>query len=72
MFVVDIHAPVFWSAIAEAVDYGHAETGKRVSGLPLVEYRLPRKPGWALRGLWSALLDAFGYVPDAVQSSTRY
>ncbi|MEI8598086.1 MFS transporter [Vibrio sp. M60_M31a] len=30
-FVVDLHAPVFWSAIAEAVDYGAYKTGQRVS-----------------------------------------
>src|SRR5690606_39321757 len=34
-FVVDLHAPVFWSAIVEAVDYGHARSGRRVAGLAM-------------------------------------
>ena len=32
-FVVDLHAPLFWSAIAETIDYGRVKTGKRVSGI---------------------------------------
>jgi len=71
MFVVDIHAPVFWSAIAEAVDYGHAETGKRVSGLAFGGISFAQKAGMGIAGaLVGLLLDAFGYIPDAVQSST--
>jgi GPH family glycoside/pentoside/hexuronide:cation symporter len=71
MFVVDIHAPVFWSAIAEAVDYGHAETGKRVSGLAFGGISFAQKAGMGIAGaMVGLLLDAFGYVPDAVQSST--
>lgn len=69
MFVVDIHAPVFWSAIAEAVDYGHAETGKRVSGLAFGGISFAQKAGMGIAGAAVGfLLDAFRYVPDAVQS----
>jgi len=71
MFVVDIHAPVFWSAIAEAVDYGQAETGKRVSGLAFGGISFAQKAGMGIAGAAVGyLLDAFGYVPDAVQTKT--
>ncbi len=68
-FIVDLHAPIFWSAIAEAVDYGHAETGHRVSGLSFGGISFAQKAGMGIAGAVSAyLLDYFGYVPDAVQS----
>lgn len=70
-FVVDVHAPVFWSAIAEAVDYGHAETGKRVSGLAFGGISFAQKAGMGIAGaVVGLLLDAFGYVPDAEQGKT--
>ena len=70
-FVVDLHAPVFWSAIAEAVDYGHAETGKRVSGLSFGGISFAQKAGMGVAGaLVGYLLDFFSYTPDAVQSET--
>lgn len=68
-FVVDLHAPVFWSAIAEAVDYGHAESGKRVSGLSFGGISFAQKFGMGIAGAGVGyLLDFFGYVPDAVQT----
>ncbi|MBN1953177.1 MAG: MFS transporter [Bacteroidales bacterium] len=71
MLVVDVHAPVFWSAIAEAVDYGQAETGKRVSGLAFGGISFAQKAGMGIAGAAvGLLLDAFGYVPNAVQSKT--
>ena len=70
-FVVDLHAPVFWSAIAEAVDYGHAETGKRVSGLSFGGISFAQKAGMGVAGAAVGyLLDFFGYIPDTVQSET--
>jgi len=70
-FVVDLHAPVFWSAIAEAVDYGHAETGKRVSGLSFGGISFAQKAGMGVAGAAVGyLLDFFGYIPDGVQSET--
>ncbi|ULC58025.1 MFS transporter [Flaviramulus sp. BrNp1-15] len=70
-FVVDLHAPVFWSAIAEAVDYGHAESGKRVSGLSFGGISFAQKAGMGIAGATVGyLLDFFGYIPDAVQSET--
>ena len=70
-FVVDLHAPVFWSAIAEAVDYGHAESGKRVSGLSFGGISFAQKTGMGVAGaVVGYLLDFFGYIPDSVQSET--
>ena len=69
-FVVDLHAPVFWSAIAEAVDYGHAETGKRVSGLSFGGISFAQKLGMGIAGAAVGyLLDFFEYVPKADSQS---
>ncbi|MDA3880271.1 MAG: MFS transporter [Prolixibacteraceae bacterium] len=71
MFIVDIHAPVFWSAIAEAVDYGQATSGKRVSGLAFGGISFAQKAGMGIAGaIVGILLDAFGYLPDVIQSET--
>jgi GPH family glycoside/pentoside/hexuronide:cation symporter len=70
-FVVDLQAPVFWSAIAEAVDYGHAESGKRVSGLSFGGISFAQKLGMGIAGaVVGYLLDFFGYIPDTAQSET--
>lgn len=69
-FVVDLHAPVFWSAIAEAVDYGHVKTGRRVSGLAFGGISFCQKAGMGIAGaLVSVLLTYYGYEPDQPQSS---
>lgn len=70
-FVVDLQAPIFWSAIPEAVDYGHAKTGMRVSGLAYGGISFAQKAGAGLAGFaLGYLLDAFKYVPKAeVQSN---
>ncbi|UKM66518.1 MFS transporter [Flavobacteriaceae bacterium GSB9] len=69
-FVVDLHAPVFWSAIAEAVDYGHAKSGKRVSGLSFGGISFAQKLGMGLAGAAVGyLLDFFEYVPKAATQS---
>ncbi len=61
--VVDVHAPVFWTAIAEAVDYGHAETGVRVSGLAFGGISFAQKAGMGIAGgVVGLLLAGFGYV----------
>ncbi len=65
-FVVDLHAPVFWSAIAEAVDYGHAESGQRVSGLSFGGISFAQKAGMGIAGAAVGyLLAFFDYVPKA-------
>lgn len=69
-FVVDLHAPIFWSAIAEAVDYGHAETEKRVSGLAYGGISFAQKLGMGVAGAAVGyLLDFFEYVPNAESQS---
>ena len=49
-FVVDLHAPVFWSAIAETIDYGQVKTGKRVSGFAFGGISVCQKAGMAVAG----------------------
>ncbi|MDO3387262.1 MFS transporter [Gilvimarinus sp. SDUM040013] len=68
-FVVDLHAPVFWSAIAEAVDYGQAKTGKRVSGLAFGGISFCQKAGAGLAGfITGLLLTLFGYQAGETQT----
>lgn len=68
-FVVDLHAPVFWSAIAEAVDYGEMKTGKRASGLAFGGISFFQKAGMGIAGAMVGwLLAFFDYVPDQPQS----
>jgi len=69
-FVVDLHAPVFWSAITEAVDYGHARDGKRVAGLAMGGISFCQKAGMGIAGaIVGWLLAGFQYVPDQPQSA---
>lgn len=69
-FVVDLHAPVFWSAIAEAVDYGQVKTGRRVSGLAFGGISFFQKAGMGAAGFMvGMLLTAFHYEAGTVQSA---
>ena len=69
-FVVDLHAPVFWSAIAEAVDYGEAKSGQRVAGLAFGGISFCQKMGMSLAGgTVGILLTYYHYVPDQPQSA---
>jgi len=68
-FVVDLHAPVFWSAIVEAVDYGHAKSGRRVAGLAMGGISFCQKAGMGVAGaIVGLLLGWFQYVPDQAQT----
>lgn len=68
-FVVDLHAPVFWSAIAETIDYGQVKTGKRVAGLAFGGISVCQKAGMAVAGgLVGVLLTYFHYTPNRAQS----
>lgn len=68
-FIVDLHAPVFWSAIAEVVDYGEYKNGKRVSGLSFGGISFCQKAGGGLAGLIvGLLLKYFEYQPNVEQS----
>jgi GPH family glycoside/pentoside/hexuronide:cation symporter len=69
-FVVDLHAPVFWSAIAEAIDYGQHKTGLRVSGLAWGGISFCQKAGMGLAGaIVGWLLTYYNYVADQPQST---
>ena len=68
-FVVDLHAPVFWSSIAETIDYGQVQSGKRVSGLAFGGISVCQKAGMAVAGgMVGVLLTYFQYVPNQPQS----
>lgn len=68
-FVVDLHAPVFWSAIAEAIDYGENKLGERVSGLAWGGISFCQKAGMGIGGaIVGWLLTFYDYVPDQFQS----
>ncbi|HEY0061308.1 MAG TPA: MFS transporter [Telluria sp.] len=68
-FVVDLHAPVFWSAIAETIDYGQVKTGRRVSGFAFGGISVCQKAGMAVAGgLVGLLLTYFQYQPNVEQS----
>jgi GPH family glycoside/pentoside/hexuronide:cation symporter len=69
-FVVDLHAPVFWSAIAETIDYGQVKTGKRVSGFAFGGISVCQKIGMGVAGgLVGVLLTYFHYQPNHEQSA---
>ena len=69
-FIVDLHAPVFWSAIAETIDYGQVKTGKRVSGFAFGGISVCQKAGMAIAGgLVGILLTYFDYRPNAEQTA---
>ncbi len=68
--VVDLQAPVFWTAIAEAVDYGHVKSGKRVAGMSFGGISFCQKMGMSLGGgAVGMLLTWYHYVPNQVQSA---
>ena len=68
-FVVDLHAPVFWSAISEAVDYGEVHTGKRVAGMAFGGISFCQKMGMSIAGgAVGWLLTYFNYVADQPQT----
>lgn len=68
-FVIDLHAPVFWSAIPEAIDYGERKSGLRVSGLAWGGISFWQKAGMGLAGaIVGWLLTYYAYVPDRPQS----
>ena len=69
-FVVDLHAPVFWSAIAETIDYGTLKTGKRVSGFAFGGISVCQKAGMGIAGaLVGLLLTYFEYHPNHEQTA---
>jgi GPH family glycoside/pentoside/hexuronide:cation symporter len=70
-FVVDLHAPIFWSIISESIDYGAVKTGKRVSGLAYGGISFFQKVGGGLAtAIVGALLTYCHYVPNQAQSDS--
>jgi len=68
-FAADLYMPIFWSSIAEAVDYGHRKTGIRVSGLAFGGISFCQKLGMGVAGgLLGYLLSFFNYQADVEQS----
>lgn len=68
-FVVDLHAPVFWSIISETIDYGQVKNGKRVSGFAYGGISVGQKAGMGIAGLMvGSLLTYFQYIPNQAQS----
>lgn len=68
-FIVDLHAPVFWSAIAETIDYGQVKTGTRVSGFAFGGISVCQKAGMGIAGvLVGVLLTHFQYQPNVAQT----
>ena len=68
-FAADQYMPIFWSSIAEAVDYGHRKTGTRVSGLAFGGISFCQKFGMGVAGgLLGYLLSYFNYQADVEQS----
>jgi GPH family glycoside/pentoside/hexuronide:cation symporter len=67
---VDLHAPVFWSAIAETIDYGQLKTGKRVSGFAFGGISVAQKAGMGVAGgMVGVLLTYFHYQPNQEQGA---
>ncbi|WP_435928342.1 MFS transporter [Dryocola sp. BD613] len=69
-FFCDMQMPVFWSSIAEAVDYGEKKTGLRVSGLAFGGILFFQKFGMGIAGgVLGFLLSHFGYQAEVQQSA---
>lgn len=69
-FCADMYLPIFWASIAEAVDYGEAKSGKRVSGLAFGGICFFQKFGMGIAGwILGLLLAYFGYQADTVQTT---
>ncbi|EAA1980723.1 MFS transporter [Salmonella enterica] len=70
-FFCDMQMPVFWSSIAETVDYGEKKTGLRVSGLAFGGILFFQKFGMGIAGgVLGFLLSHFGYQADTQQSAS--
>lgn len=66
---IDLHAPVFWTAAAEAVDYGEAKLGKRVAGLSFGGLTFFQKTGIGIAGMVvNSILAYVGYVENQEQT----
>jgi Na+/melibiose symporter-like transporter len=61
--------PLLWVMIADVADYSEWKTARRATGFMYAGILFALKAGLSLGGALSAwLIDAYGYVPNAVQS----
>lgn len=68
-YLAEMQLPIYWSSIAEAVDYGEVKTGKRVSGLSFGFILFFQKLGIAAAGGFVGFaLAYYGYTPGAEQT----
>ncbi len=69
-FVVDLHAPVFWASISDAVDYGNRKFGKRVAGLSYCAVSMSQKMAIGISGAFIGVsLSYLDYNPSHHQAS---
>lgn len=69
-YFAEMQLPIYWASIAEAVDYGEAKTGKRVSGLAFGFILFFQKIGIAAAGGFVGFaLTYYGYQPGTTQSA---
>jgi glycoside/pentoside/hexuronide:cation symporter, GPH family len=61
--------PLLWVMIADVADYSEWKTSRRATGFMFAGILFALKGGLSLGGALSAwIIDAYGYVPNAVQS----
>ena len=61
--------PLLWVMIADVADYSEWQTSRRATGFMFAGVLFALKAGLSLGGALSAwVIDAFGYVPNAVQT----
>jgi Na+/melibiose symporter-like transporter len=61
--------PLLWVMIADVADYSEWKTHRRATGFMFAGILFALKAGLSLGGALSAwVIDAYGYVPNAVQS----
>lgn len=70
-FVVDLHAPIFWSIISESVDYGAHKTGLHIPGVAFGVIAFFQSMGLAIGGsATNKLLDYSDYIANQTQPAS--
>jgi GPH family glycoside/pentoside/hexuronide:cation symporter len=68
----DLGAPILWTMMADSVDYGEAQTGRRITGLVFAGNLFTMKLGMAVGGaVLGWLLAFYGYDGEAGQQTPR-
>ncbi|WP_396415493.1 MFS transporter [Komagataeibacter rhaeticus] len=64
--------PVFYTMLAESIDFGAATTGIRAAGIAYSVNSFAGKVAWAVGGsLSAAMLEWGGYIPHALAQTER-